>query len=407
MDAIIQHARAVGDLASEVLGISLLGRMILQQGGLHSVYETTSQALQRIERAGLFSPFSATLYGELAQVHYHWHQLEEARRHFSRSVELSVLGGFSDAEIYHSVFLSRLFQMEGNLQAAAQEIEKALALMRTAAPAFVREEVIAQQVSVALATGHPALAQTALKEYGFAFEDGFSYPELAPESGIPHPVGLLYNSALRSLLYRAKEKRERQDLERGIELAGRLIAGSFRCRHLPIVLQTLLLRGQMQLALGNEGAWLADVARALELAEPERFISIFVEEGAPIVEALTPLLKRNLLGAVKPDYVHEILAAFPGLQSSQVIDTTHIAGNVDESLVLIESLTARELEVLQRIAAGDSNQRIADKLVVTLSAVKKHTGNIFRKLNVSSRTQALVRARQLGLLASDNSSVVE
>ncbi|RPJ25029.1 MAG: hypothetical protein EHM33_15880, partial [Chloroflexi bacterium] len=118
MNAIIQNARAVGDLTSEVLGISLLGRMVLQQGGLHSVHETTSQALQRIERAGLFSPFSATLYGELAQVHYHWYQLAEARRYFSRSVELSALGGFSDAEIYHSVFLSRLFQMEGDLQAS-------------------------------------------------------------------------------------------------------------------------------------------------------------------------------------------------------------------------------------------------------------------------------------------------
>jgi LuxR family maltose regulon positive regulatory protein len=70
-------------------------------------------------------------------------------------------------------------------------------------------------------------------------------------------------------------------------------------------------------------------------------------------------------------------------------------------MVPIESLTPRETEVLQLIAAGDSNQRIADKLVITLSAVKKHTGNIFNKLNVNSRTQAIARARQLGLLSSD------
>jgi LuxR family maltose regulon positive regulatory protein len=107
MEAIIQHARAVGDLASEVLGLSLLGRMVLQQGGLHSVYELTSQVLKRIERAGSLSPFSATLYGELAQVYYQWHQLEKARQYFLRSVELSTLGGFSDAEIYHSVFLRK------------------------------------------------------------------------------------------------------------------------------------------------------------------------------------------------------------------------------------------------------------------------------------------------------------
>lgn len=68
---------------------------------------------------------------------------------------------------------------------------------------------------------------------------------------------------------------------------------------------------------------------------------------------------------------------------------------------LLEPLTPRELEVLQLIAAGDSNQTIADKLVITARTVKKHTGNIYGKLNVSSRTQAVARARQLGLLPSD------
>jgi len=410
INAIIQHARAVGDLASEVLGLSLMGRMLLQQGGLHSVYEITSQVLARIERAGSLSPFSATLYGELAQVYYHWHQLEEARRNFLRSVELSNLGGFSDAEIYHSVFISRLFQMEGNLHASSQEIEKALERMQTAAPAFVREEVVSQQVSIFLALDRPAVAQTTLKEYGFAFDGEFSYPELAPDAGIHHPVGLLYNSALRIILYRSRAKRDLQDLRRGIALANLVIKGSLRCRHLPIVLQTLLLRGQMQLVLGNEQAELADVAKALELAEPERFISIFVEEGTPIAEALTILLRRNLLGAVKPAYVREILAAFPKIEASQ---TTHgepltLPGQIsspmavmDETLLPIESLTTRELEVLQHIAVGDSNQMMAEKLVITLSAVKKHTGNIFKKLNVSNRTQAVVRARQLGLLSSD------
>ena len=64
---------------------------------------------------------------------------------------------------------------------------------------------------------------------------------------------------------------------------------------------------------------------------------------------------------------------------------------------LIEPLTPHELEVLHLIAAGDSNQSIADRLVITLSSVKKQNGIIFRKLSVNSRTQALVRGRTLGL----------
>ena len=64
-------------------------------------------------------------------------------------------------------------------------------------------------------------------------------------------------------------------------------------------------------------------------------------------------------------------------------------------------MTPRELEVLQLIAAGDSNQTIADKLVITVRTVKKHTGNIYGKLNASSRIQAVARARELGLLSTD------
>jgi LuxR family maltose regulon positive regulatory protein len=66
---------------------------------------------------------------------------------------------------------------------------------------------------------------------------------------------------------------------------------------------------------------------------------------------------------------------------------------------LIEPLTPREMEVLHLIAAGDSNRIIADKLYVIVRTVKKHVGNIYGKLNVSRRTEAVARARELGLLS--------
>ena len=65
---------------------------------------------------------------------------------------------------------------------------------------------------------------------------------------------------------------------------------------------------------------------------------------------------------------------------------------------LVESLTERELEVLNLIAQGHSNQQIADALIVSLGTIKKHLNNIFGKLGVTSRTQAVARARELSLL---------
>jgi DNA-binding NarL/FixJ family response regulator len=64
-------------------------------------------------------------------------------------------------------------------------------------------------------------------------------------------------------------------------------------------------------------------------------------------------------------------------------------------------LTPREMEVLELLANGDSNQDIADKLVITVRTVKKHTGNIYGKLNANSRIQAVARAHELGLLTTD------
>ena len=110
-----------------------------------------------------------------------------------------------------------------------------------------------------------------------------------------------------------------------------------------------------------------------------------------------------MLGTVKTKYVENILAAFPTVRAFGEVTPkralpTAGTSNVDDDLAPIDPLTPRELEVLNHIAAGDSNQAIAERLVITLSAVKKHTGNIYAKLNVNSRTQAVARARQLGLI---------
>ncbi len=405
-----RDAQATGNHVAETLAISGQAQMLLMQGRLRLGFEIASEGVRRLEASGKITPFSATLFGELGQIYYHWHQLDQAQRYSLRSIQTSGQSGYSDPEIYNFVMLSRMYQMEGNWEASDREMQKAGDLMRKIPPAMIREEVISQQVRVDLAFDRFASAQAALKTEGFSFENTFGFPELAPGSVVTHTAGLLYNSSLRVLLYQARTKHNLANVERGIELAAHVLAGELVCQHIPIALETLLLRSQLYAALGDDRNRLDDVAQALELAEPEGFISIFVEEGKPIAEALATLLKRNLLGTVKPGYVQDILRAFPQTQPTQAESserpalrapaaTDALAG--EEALPPVEPLTHRELEVLRLIAAGDSNQRIAEKLVITLSAVKKHTTNIFGKLNVNSRTQAVARARQLNLIPSN------
>jgi LuxR family maltose regulon positive regulatory protein len=264
---IVQHGRAAANFVSEILGLSGLGLMALEHGQLHFAFEIASQGIERIERSGSLPPISAAVYGELGQVYYHWHQLEQAHDHFLRAVQLSTLSGYSDAEIYLGVILSQLRQIEGDLEAAAWEIQKAADLMQVDAPVAVREEVVSQQVRIYLAQNRLAAAETALKGHRFFSQDEFSIPDLAPDQNITSSVGRLYNSGLRILLYRAQARRELASLRRGIELADRLIAGALQRQYIPVALETLLLRAQMHAVLGSDQASLADYARAWPWAQ--------------------------------------------------------------------------------------------------------------------------------------------
>jgi LuxR family transcriptional regulator, maltose regulon positive regulatory protein len=166
------------------------------------------------------------------------------------------------------------------------------------------------------------------------------------------------------------------------------------------------------LAYGALGETLRAVARleqALSLAEPEGYIRIFVDEGAP----MAALLRQAAAQGFAPIYLSKLLAAFPTVEQPS-------AGGTEPTLseesrreqkvassplsshtltpALIEPLSDRELEVLRLVAAGRSNQEIARELIISVGTVKKHLNNIFGKLNVSSRTQAVALARELNLL---------
>ncbi len=405
---IAKNARRMGDYTFETLGLSGQARMELMQGHLHQAFSIASEGIRRLEITGRKTPFSATFYGELSQIYYQWHKFDSSRSLSLRSIQASGKSGYSDPEIYNNLLLSKMFQMEGDLDAAASEMQKAIDLAGMIPPAMIQENVASQQIRIDLAFGRFTKAQELLKAEGFTFGEIFSFPDLADGAHVTHPVGLRYNSALRVLLYLSEKEPDPLNLKSGLDLAARVLAGELRCRQIPIAIETLLIRCQMYTVLGDEQSSLADVIRAVELGEPEGFISVFVEEGKPIADALLTLLQHKQLGTVHVDYVKKVLDAFPkslttrgapGKQAASNLKAVVNEESMDDSLV--EPLTARELEVLRLIAAGDSNQAIAKKLVITVSAVKKHTGNIFGKLNVNSRTQAVARARQLKLLIQD------
>jgi LuxR family maltose regulon positive regulatory protein len=244
-----------------------------------------------------------------------------------------------------------------------------------------------------------------LQGRGFSFRDGFSFPDLPADRNLGHSAGLLYNSSLCLLLVQARAGRDPASLRPGIDLAGHLIARARQGQTLLVALEALLLRAQMQAALGDDQTALAaseaDYIRALELAEPEGFISVFVEQGAPVAEALANLVQQGQIGAVQPSYVERILAAFSWSQPPGAARGARPGRHLPAGAgppALIEPLTGRELDVLHLMAEGLKYKEIAAKLFISLNTVRSHVKAIYGKLGVNNRTQAIERARQLRIM---------
>ncbi len=406
---IARDARGRGDFISELLGISARARLVLQQGKLHQAFQIAQEGLERMETTGKFTPFSATLFGEIGQIYYQWHRLDLADEYSLRSVQTSGHSGYIDPEMYYHIVRSKIRLMEGDWAAAEKEMEKVAELMHISPPAMIRESILAQQIRVDLAFERYRQVQAALEGEGFRFDQESGLPGLPSGSDFAIPAGLLHNSALRYVLCLARSGHSSVDLNRLIEMAGFVFDNLYQHQQIPMAIEALLLRSQMYAAEGDEAHSLADMGRAVELAQPEGFISVFVEEGLAATESLTVLAKQNSPGSTQQRFIQEILAAFPGLQApekqldrSPVLEGRAGINDREGAQVLVEALSNREMEVLRLIARGDSNQTIAEKLVITVSAVKKHTANIYGKLAVNSRTQAIARARQLGLLQADS-----
>jgi LuxR family maltose regulon positive regulatory protein len=155
-------------------------------------------------------------------------------------------------------------------------------------------------------------------------------------------------------------------------------------------LKVLLLHALALQADGDQDQAVQLLLKALALAEPEGLIRLFVDEGRPMAQLLAAAAAEGRM----PDYIGEVVVAFEAeKQKSEVT-----ASQFTLAQPLIEPLSRRELEVLRLIAQGLSNQEMSERLVLSLETVKGHNKKIFGKLQVERRTEAVARARELGLL---------
>ena len=127
----------------------------------------------------------------------------------------------------------------------------------------------------------------------------------------------------------------------------------------------------------------------MTLAEPEGYVRVFVDKGRPMAWLLSEAAAHGTMR----DYTARLLAAFEAEEHKRE-DTSPLP----PTQTLAEPLSQREFEVLRLIAEGLSNREIGERLFLAVITVKGHNRNIFRKLQVRRRTEAVARAHELGLL---------
>ena len=206
---------------------------------------------------------------------------------------------------------------------------------------------------------------------------------LSAEDALSYPREFEHFTLARLLIAHAPQIGDRSTLHDTIALLARLYDAASDGMRVKSQIEAQMLLALALQAQGRLPAALGRLAAALALAAPEGFARLFLDEGPPMVT----LLKEGSKREIAPAYLPQLLALVGETAAPPV-----------QTQPLVESLTARELEVLRFLATEMSGPEIASELVISMNTMRTHSKRIYSKLGVGSRRAAVNRATAIGLL---------
>lgn len=367
----VVYADLLLGLAEKSRGRLTEGERLLRRG----------QQLAR-ERLGTPSYAEALVAVFLAEIAYERNELDLAETLLRDNQFIIEGGGLVVHAQAGTIHLARLRAVGGDGAGALEILAKAERLGRERRYRRLRASTLNEQVRLLLAAGERHAAREALLRNGIdPAGDAGTAPAGSPGVELEH-------MALSRVLIADGHA------DRAVGLLDRLAVGIERQGRLRRLLQVLALRSVALAALGRRGRALDTLRRALALGESEGFLRSFIDEGTQLKPLLNALLKEGTGDTVSAGYLRRLLHAFGGPETRRAVPPA-----AEPVGILLEPLSGRELDVLHLLAAGCSNEEVARRLSLAPSTVKWHLRNVFDKLGVRSRTQAVIAAQQLGLLS--------
>jgi LuxR family maltose regulon positive regulatory protein len=367
---------------SDLLYLGFFGQMHLAytrllHGQLRRARTLFSEALADLEAHHLeHSPVAGYLYGGYGKLLYEWNMLPESRTLLERARALIQAKERLWVLIEIEMDLARVARAQRNAAEARQLLTHVEELLRDERVAWMRPIFAAVQARADLQDGKFDRVNVWMRQAEITALE-------------PVPFAREFEALTLARVWLA-----RGQTEKALGLLAHIHHAAQTHERNAAVIKTEMLRALAYAQAANSARARVHLTNALQMAHAERFVRLFVDEG----EAMRKMLGdwRLEIGDLElRDYVEGLLAAFSESTAS-VSDKSKI--EIQKSKILFEPLSDRELQVLRLIAAGASNQQIADKLVIALPTVKRHISNIYGKFGVTSRTQALVRAQELKLL---------
>jgi LuxR family maltose regulon positive regulatory protein len=375
-----EACKAAGDIYFFIFASLKLAMTLRAQGQLQRTIEVCQQRLQLASKSGLsqtavagclLATWGETL-AELDDLEEALHQARTGAERTERGGDLAMLG-------WSYMCLTRVLFSRGELAAAEEIIQKIEGAVRESdVHRWVTHQMAAWRTRLWLVQSKLDTAFQWVEERGLDID-------FKPKSLHETNIFVLSDYVVLARILIAQGQ-----FDEATGLLPCLLEAAEAGGYISKAVELLNLQALAFQAGGDTDQAIVVVGKALAFAEPGGFIRIFVDEGPPMAHLLYKALSRG----IARDYVRRLLAAFPVTEPGQTDVSKILASNSE----LIEPLSDRELEVLRLFAEGLTNREIASRLFLALNTVKAHAGNIYGKLNVHSRTQAIARAQALGLL---------